>query len=397
MKHLLIASTLLVSSAYASETYTDYSHCQQPLMMEGLNITPDGKISTPFGFQGAPDVVTDKPAEDGSRAETLTFKSQMRALNGKPIEKIVKVTRDKEGRITSVSTSQDKMDGQQIQMFKQMALQNAVHSGLSMDSITYDPMVQINDADAVSQGFSYGKYVPLSKLSKKQAEQFGVDIDDLRKLRREVKKDKKALKKIQDGYEKLLAKSHMMLPNGAKVDFKIANGGCSVQSVQKGLFDTKEKKNAHGQKLDTDRCEKVNKISGKYRAQMQSCAMTNMQMSQELWTLDGGVGGVNGGYIGGSDGGSSSGTQTGAQSGAQSGSNSGQGVVVASAASFGVGGGPAGYNPYPGGFFMGSQEVMDCQMYFPSEQIYMQNPYQYQQAPGQFNQINFGSGRGIGW
>ena len=336
MKNALIVSAMLASS-FASAA-VDYSHCQQALMMEGLHIDHEGKISVPFGFQANPDVSEATAGLNGQSSQTYTYKSQMLDLKGKPIEKKIQVTKDKDGNIVFVNTAQSKLEPQTLQMHKQMALQGAVHSGLTFDSLTYDPFVQVGGSTP-GQQFAQGNYVQLSKLSKEQAKQFGVDIDELRKLRREVKKDKKTLKKIADGYERLLDKSHMMIPNGSEMAFEVKDGVCKVNGVTKVLHDTKAKVNHAGQSLNAERCEKVNKISSKYKKELESCSQSNMKMNQELYSEGGMVGGINGGGMAGGY----------------------------------IGGAAGGYNPYMGGGYgygmggygmMGGSEVWDCQAYF---------------------------------
>lgn len=291
MKNLLVV-TAMIASSYAMAD-VDYSHCQKALIREGIQVTPQGDLSAPFGFQENPDKSAPVQTATGSE-QVYTYKGHQLGLNGKPVEKKILVKRDQDQNIIGVTTSQAKIDAHTVQWYKQLALNGAIHSGLTPDSYTYDPMVTVSAPDAQNM---MGKQVPLSKLTKEQAKQFGVDIDDLRKLRRQVRKDKKAMKKLADGYTKLLDKSNMILPNGMEVSMEIKDGICQVNSLAQIGHDVKAKKNVSGHVLNRERCEAVNKISAKYKSQLDSCAETNMKMMSELYPApqQGIVGGVNGG------------------------------------------------------------------------------------------------------
>lgn len=329
MKKILVVTAIIASSHALAQGVipsVDYSHCQQAIgVMGGPQLNDRGELSPGFGQQANPDVKTEEMA--GFTHLTYTFKSQALGLKGKPQEMKYKVTKDKLGNVVEVYTAQDKIDPGMVNMHKQWALNGAVYSGVTQDSLAYDPMVMVSSAD--NGQMIGGKYLPLSKLSKEQAKQFGVDIDDLRSLKKQVKKDKKTLAKISDGYMKLLNKSHMMLPNGVDVEMKVIDGVCRPQSVTPVVYDSNAKVNNAFQKFDHERCENVLKIQKKYSKQLEACANTNFQMYQEMNPQ-----GVQGGYVGGMQGGVN-------------------------------GVGMAGGYPMGGGYGMGyNSEMAQCQQYF---------------------------------
>ena len=340
MKYFLAFSVILSSSqgfAQGVIPSVDYSQCQQAIGHFGPQINYKGELESAPGQQPNPDVKT-VDLSTGEKELTYTFKSQFLGMNGKPIESKYKVKKNKSGVVTEISTAQDKIDSQTISMYKQMSLNSAVYSGLSFDSLAYDPMVMVGDAPA---GQQFGnKYVQLSKLSKEEAKNFGVDVDELRALKKQTRKDKKAMAKISDGYSKLLEKSHVMIPNGTEVKVEVKDGSCKPKSVNQVMYNAKTKTNHVSSSVNDVRCAEVLKVQKKYQQRLDACSNVQMEMFQEMNPReDGMVSGIQGGYIGG----------------AVAGANAG------GYPSSGFGG--YGINPYATGMGFKNESVQ-CQMFF---------------------------------
>lgn len=348
MKKILVVSALMVTGqVFAQDRVVgaDYSKCNQAIaVMGGPQLNDRGELSPGFGMQANPDVKTSAMLNDEIET-TYTFKGQNLDLKGKPQEYKYKVRKNKAGHVIEVNTAQDKIDPAMVNMHKQWAINGAVYSGVTQDSLAYDPMVMIKAPDGKSFG---GEYTTLSKLTKAQAKEFGVDADDLRALRKNVKKDKKTLAKISEGYMKLMNKSHMMLPNGVDAFMEVKDGVCRPTQIFQVSHDTKAKVNHVSSSVNQTRCDEVLKIQKKYSKQLEACANTNMQMYQELG------GGINGGMVGGYVGGG----QGGIAGGYPGGMGGGMGI--------------GGYGMGMGGYGYGyNSEMAQCQQYF-GEPV---NPY----------------------
>jgi hypothetical protein len=349
MKYFLAFSVVLASSqgfAQGVKFEVDYSQCQQAIGHFGPQINHKGELEAAPGHQPNPDVKTVELAS-GEKEVTYTFKSQMLGLNGKPIESKYKVKKDKSGAVTEISTAQDKIDSQTISMYKQMSLNSAVYSGLSFDSLAYDPMVMVGDAP-VGQQFN-GKYVQLTKLSKEDAKKLGVDTDELRALKKQTKKDKKTLAKISDNYSKLLDKSHVMIPNGSEVKMEVKDGACKAKSINQVVYDAKSKTNHVSSSVNNVRCAEVLKVQKKFQKRLDACSNVQMEMYEEMNPQ----GAINGGYAGGIAGGAQGGYPGGGMMG---------GYPVGFAGGYGMG---------MGGYGMGygfNSESAQCQMYFGEAQ-----------------------------
>ncbi|MBA2406087.1 MAG: hypothetical protein H0V66_15030 [Bdellovibrionales bacterium] len=350
MKKILVVSALMVTQSVLASV--DYSKCQQAIgIMGGPQLTENGELSPGFGQQPNPDVKTAKMLNDEIEI-TYTFKGQNLGLNGKPTESKYKVRKNKEGHVIEVQTSQDKLDPAMVNMHKQWALSGAVNSGISQDSLAYDPIVMLQPGDGKQ---TLGTFTNLSKLTKEQGKQFGVDIDDLRALRKQVRKDKKTLAKISEGYSKLLNKSSMMLPNGVDAFMEVKDGVCRPTQIFQVTHDAKTKTNHISSSVNQVRCDEILKIQKKYSKKLEACGNTNMEMFQEMYPQGGGIGGIVGGMQGGMAGGIQGGyVQAYGQGGYPGGMGGGYGM------------GMGGYGYGFGG------EVAQCNQYFGEMGGYVQ-------------------------
>lgn len=386
MKNILLATAVLASSSVFAQGVIpsiDYSQCQQALGFYGPQLNHKGEFMAGPGMQPNPDVSTAKMLNDETET-TYTFKGQFLGMNGKPQVTKYKVRKDKNGNILEVNTAQDKIDAGTVSMHKQWAMNSAVYSGLTMDNLAYDPVVMLSPAK--SQNIS-GEYIFMSKLSKAQAKNLGVDLDELKKLKKQAKKDQKSIAKITEGYSKLMDKSHMMIPNGASYKMQVVDGVCKPTEVIQVVYDAKTKVNHAGQSVNHVRCDHVMKVHQKYEKQLQSCANTNFEMFREMNPQGGAVGG----YVGGVNGGVAGGMQGGIGGGAVGGYPGG------------IGGGGFGGGYGMGGGFGFNSEAMQCQQYFGQmpQGGYGMGSTSGSSGGSPYNSGNAGfgisTGQGIGW
>ena len=354
MKYVLVLSSILATSAFAQGVLpeVDYVQCQRAVGFMGPQLNSFGEFDKEAtGMLPAPDVETKKTEAGGSRM-TYTYKTDGGPWNkGKPIVSTYIIEKDKDGKLTKIISGGDKMDKHQVQMHKQMMIESSSYTGVPMGGLTNDPMMTVS---LNGQGFYQ---TPLSKLDTAEAKKFGVDMDELRKLRSEKRKDNRVMKKLRDGYTKLFDKAPLMIPNGTEVEVEIKDGACGISKVSQRAYDPKSKANQVTSSVSRERCDAVNNITKKYEKQLQSCAMTNMQMNQELFALNAPTG-VTGGYVGGAVGGINGGVAGGYVGGAVGGIAGGMNGGM-----YGGGLGLGGYG-YPGAFHGQGMDSWQCQMYF---------------------------------
>lgn len=293
MKHIFVLSALIISSSLSAQV--DYHQCQQALGYFGPQLDENGDFSKgPLLGLPVPDIETTK-TDAGSRV-TYTYKYPGGQFNGgKPSSTIYVIEKDKEGRVSKIISGGDKVDPQNVKFTKEMMLESAVQSSLPYGSVTLDPIIAIDmDAQGIVQS-------PISKLDEAHAKKFGLDMSALKKLRAEVKKDKKSIAKIRKEYAKFFEKAPIMMPMGNEYEVEIKDGACQVKSVTGRTFDPKTKEIRKIPGLTRERCQEVSKVYKKYEQQLNSCAVVNMKLSAELG--NGLYGYPGGGYIGGSAGG----------------------------------------------------------------------------------------------
>ena len=279
MKKFWIISAMLASYSFIAqaENGVDYSNCQKGFGFSGPIIQPDGSILPPFGMESDPDVKT-IDGKDGQKEVIYQFNSKTAGFKGKPEKYQIKVKKDANGNIVSVSNVQEKMNDQRIKFHKEMMLQSAVYSGLPSNSQDFYPQP--------------------SFLSNPK-------IKELRKQYREKIKDTKSLNKIRDGYSRFIDKSDMVIPNGVNVEMEIVNGTCSLKNVQMFSYDVKTKNNFMTQGLNRELCrdeinrqKEVHKKYQKFQNQLSECREIEFKMNQELRGQP-----IPGGIVGGSSGG----------------------------------------------------------------------------------------------
>jgi hypothetical protein len=374
MKYVLVLSTMFAASAFAQGVIpsVDYQQCQRAIGFMGPQLNSHGEFDKEAsGMLPAPDIDT-KKLEDGGSRITYTYKAEGGPWSkGKPVVSTYVIEKDKDGNLKKIITGGDKVDNHQIKMHKAMMLEGAVYTGVPMGGLTNDPIMTIS---MNNQGFYQ---TPLSKMDSSEAKKFGVDMDELRKLRSEKRKDGRVLKKLRDGYTKLFDKAPMMIPNGSEAEVEIKDGSCALQKVSHRVYDPKKKENHVMGAITRERCDAINKISKKYEKEMQACATASNKMSQEFFALNNNSGGYIGGTVGGATGGATGGSVGGIQGGYVGGGQGGS-----------VGGIAGGYGQGMGmnmGIGMGMNDTWQCQSYFADF-----NQQQYGHVGGQNGGVSAG-------
>lgn len=301
MKKIVVLSSLLVSSVAMADV--DYSRCMLSAGIYGATIDNDGKFQ-PSEYQKVKSVKTE------GKVETYVFESTGGGygFGGSTYE--VQLTRDEQGRIIKASTGGDKMDPKALKQYKDTMVQFSVsgiggypmggYANQAPDFMTQEP--QFYTAEGV---------IPLSKLTKEQAKQVGFEgnIENLQKMKSQWRKDKKVVKKIKDGYAKILDKTSLMVPMGQEAEFEVKDGVCLVKNVASKSYNTKTKEVVKTPGVSREACEKIQTIHKKYEAKLNECQDVNMKVSQEYFQNkvygDGGgyVAGMGGGLVGGFGGG----------------------------------------------------------------------------------------------
>lgn len=295
MKKILVLSSLIISSMAMADV--DYSRCMMSAGLYGATIDNDGKFQ-PSQWQKIKSVKT-----EGNK-ETYIFENTGGGygLGGSTHE--VQIERDAQGRIIKASTGGDKMDPKALKQYKDMMVQFSV-SGIggypmggfanqAPDFMTQEP--QFYTAEGI---------IPLSKLSKEQAKQVGFEgnIENLQKMKSQWRKDKKVVKKIKDGYSKILDKTSLMVPMGQEAEFEVKDGVCLVKNVASKSYNTKTKEVVKTPGVSRETCEKIQNIQKKYEAKLNECQDVNMKVSQEYFENKVYGGGMYGGIVGGMGGG----------------------------------------------------------------------------------------------
>lgn len=382
MKYVLAASTLLFSlNTFAQDTVNPYFNCQYALV-PGPVLNEAGDFPSTGNAMMPTPTIQEKNLEDGKTQKIYTY--QYPAFGGgKPHKATYTITKDKQGRVLSVASGPDQLDHDAIQNYIDNMVKISVHRPVSMSS--YDPIMQVD-----------GKMIPMSRLTKSEAKALGVDLDELKKLKSNERKDKKTVSKIHENYKKLLNKSNLMIPNGEQVEFNWENGSCAIQTVSSRLYDTKTKKNITTFTLDKSRCNHMVSVFRKHQKDATACADVQRKISQEM-QQGGYVGGVNGGAVGGIAGGIAGGAVGGYYPGGMGG-----GYPGGSMGGFAYGG--FGYNTLEGSESLPpyiSMELSKCYMTFgePKEGSWSESNGS-QSGPGSgMGQLGMpmGNGNGIGW
>lgn len=329
MKKLLVVSGLMLTGLAGADV--DYSRC----VMAGSGMYGYGfSVDNDGNFQASPYQKVKSKSTEGKK-ETYVLESQ--GFMGGNTESTIILERDDQGRIIKMSTGGDKVDAKTIKQYKEMMVNSSLMSvggfsgygyGMGYGYYgAYNPYSQQGFMTQEPQFFVDGKMIPLSKLSKDQAKRAGFDgnIEQLQKLKSQWRKDKKAVKKLKDGYTQAFEASALVMPLGNEAEFEIKDGVCLVKNIAYKSYNTKTKEMMKTPGISREACEEVQKVSKKYQTKLAECAQTSNKAQMELWEntksmQKGGMGvaGFYGGYPGGYAGGIAGGYVGGVNGGAYS-------------------------------------------------------------------------------
>lgn len=282
-KTLLLSSLLLTSTAFAD---IDYSRCQGAGMLGMVTIDNDGKLQT---FNKAPfkSIKTEGNKETYEMANVYGGGSSFITLE-----------RDQAGAITKIINGQDKPDAKYIQNYKEMMINSSVMSiptnPMSPDVMLFEPSF-----------FVEGKMVKLSKITKEEAKKvgFGVNVEEIQKLKSQWKKDKKSVKKLKESYAAILDKTALSVPAGSVTEVEVKDGVCVPTKISNRTYNAKTKEVITTPSMSKDQCDKIQAVYTKHKEKLDSCDKSQMEAStemfKELYGEGGMVAGVVGGYVAG--------------------------------------------------------------------------------------------------
>lgn len=311
MKKLIIVSGLLISGFSLADV--DYTRC---VVAAGGAYGYGHSVDNDGNFIPSPYQKIKSKATEGKKETYVLEATGM----GPHTETTVVIERDDQGRIVKMGTGSEKIDAKAIKQFKEIMVNSSLTSvglmsGYGYMGGSYSPQGFMSQEP---QFYVDGKMIPLSKLSKDQAKQAGFDgnIDQLQKLKTQWRKDKKAVKKLREGYAHAFEESALMMPVGSEAEFEIKDGVCLVKNVAYKSFNTKTKEMIKTPGISREACEEVQKVNKKYQTKLAECAQLQNKASVELWEntksmqktgfgMGGGYGfgGLNGGIAGGMGGG----------------------------------------------------------------------------------------------
>jgi hypothetical protein len=322
MKKLIPVLGLALSfSVYAD---IDYSRCNQSMIMSGLSVNSDGKIvASPFydvqniKTEGKKETYTLKPKSGGGFG---TWSSA-------PMKVVIE--RDDQGRVVQTVVGESQPNEKWIKEYKsnQAKMMGIFNSGTYEPSVYFDP----NAGERADGGSP--RFIPVSELSKKDLLIMGIDLspEDLKKMQKQWKKDKKTQKKLADAYEKVY-QSPQFIPMGTTSNFEFVEGACVPSLITSSTYSEKFKTVNPYTIYSKNDCEQVEKVYQKHQKKISECqSYEAKEMSQDWSTIYGTQMGGMGGY--------------------------GMGV--------GMGMGFGGYGGYGGGSSMSQLQMkkMNCDMY----------------------------------
>lgn len=308
-KSLFLSLTLFSSFALAD---VDYSRCLYASGIYGARIDNDGKLQ-PAEWQKVKSIKT-----EGKR-ETYQLENSGAYIGINAVSEIT-LERDEQGRIIKIENGSQKPDQKSLEAYKKMLIQNStMAAGMGYGSYQglggYGGQYQAPDfMSSEPQFYVKDKMIPLSKLSKEEAKEAGYpgNVEEIQKLKSQWRKDKKVVKKIQDGYKKILDKTSFMMPLGQDSEFEIRDNVCLVKNVSYRSYNAKTKEVVNRPGISRSTCEEIQKIHKKYEAKLNDCQETQMKVNKEYYDKKvfsdpgfynyggyGVAGGMVGGYVGG--------------------------------------------------------------------------------------------------
>jgi hypothetical protein len=147
--------------------------------------------------------------------------------------------------------------------------------------------------------------VPLSRLTSDQAEEVGIDnVEELKRLRQQWKKDKKTTRKLRDGYKKIVARSSLVIPLGSEAEFDIQDGVCIPKSISSRFYNSKSGQVNTFPVSSRERCEKIKSVYQRHRAKIVECGDVSRRVNEDYFkevgmSGMGGFGSADGSSVGG--------------------------------------------------------------------------------------------------
>ena len=290
-KFIVPVLATLSLSAFAD---TDYSRCNSNFITSGISINNDSKVVPSSPFIEISDIKTE------GKKETYTIKGKNGAnpgfQYGGGTGTTVSVIRDDQGRIASVIIGDEKPNDKSIKEYKSnmASMMGTFASGTYEPSVYFDP----NAGERADGGTP--RYIPVSQLSKKDLLTMGIDLspEDLKKMQKQWKKDKKTQKKLADAYAKIYQSPQQYIPMGTSAHFEFVDGSCVPSLITSNAYYEKNKTVSTSTVYSKNECEDIERVFLKHQKKMTECqSYEAKEMAQDWNTIYGSsMSGIGGGY-----------------------------------------------------------------------------------------------------
>ncbi len=306
---------LALSSSLVFAAEVDYSRCG---MLAGVQLDHDGKVvESPF------QPIKNKRVEGNK--EHIVFES---SFGSQKFETQVTLERDSEGRVIRSTMGGERPSASTLKQYREsmvngavmMAPMSAGHQTFAGKDyfMTQEPQYWVKKSKVsspdentktvgnVTVGFmgmdpNY-EMITLSKLSPEQAKEVGIDnVEELKRLRQQWKRDKKTTAKLREGFTKVVDRSALVIPMGSDSEFEIKDGVCLPKSTSSRFYNSQSGQVNTLPVSSRERCDKIRKIYKRHERKIQDCGQVSKQVASDYFIEEGGlVGGFqSGGRTGG--------------------------------------------------------------------------------------------------
>jgi hypothetical protein len=306
MKNVFILSSLLLTTVASADI--DYSRCLAVSGMYGAYINNDGKLEVGLNHKI-------KSIETKGNKEKYLLESGGMGLSS-TLE--VELERDDKGRIRKITTGGEAPSKESLKQYKELIVQSSVYSGMPLGShMVNEPLFNV----ASKKGDKMeNRFKKISEISPSEAKELNlpISVEELKRLKKQWRKDKKDIAKLRQGYEAIVEKGHLVMPLGQQTEMEIADNVCMITKMTSRFYDLQNKQIRNVEGLTKDKCETISSFHKKHEKEINKCNVSEANIFHDwlkvtkdeddlLLGLGGGIGGYPGGMGGGMVGGYSAG------------------------------------------------------------------------------------------
>lgn len=291
MKYNLGLISLLFISNFAMAD-VDYSRCNMAAAQSGARLDHDGKLVV-APWQKIKNISTKDKVEkyvietDGG---SLAYGYQI--PTGMKTE--VTIERDEQGRVIRMQTGPDTLDKkglaavQKAQLHMQLSgtvfqsdLANSNGYFGSKNTMLQEPVFFVKGENGQDT------YVKLSDLTKKQRQAMGLSHDLYKDIKKQWRRDKKTVAKLEKGLKEIQEKSHPVYPIGQEANFEITDGVCTPKDMSNRMFHSKDNSVHKNLTFTKEACEDVARLHLKHKESIAKCDEVSKVMTQDIWNNSG--------------------------------------------------------------------------------------------------------------